>query len=361
MNKQLIKQISFALVIGIICVLYGTKPNYNWDCLPYAATVLKIDGLNLSDLHSKTYTLAKKELTSESYEQLTTGGKYREEIANNSKGFIEQLPFYYIKPLYILFILIFFKLGVPLFLSTALPSLISFFIISVITFFLLSRKYNFIISSGITLLLMLFHAFSDVARESSPDTLSSLFLIGTIFSFLNKKTWQVTLLLTLAILTRPDNIIFGGIFLCLSFYKKSFTVKQVILGFVCIGLAYITPKVFIDHYSWKTLFYHSFIEHLTYPNTDNSDFSLLEYCFIIIKNGFKELKVSLLPLICIPFIFKQVRQSFSKKSIVILITIAATVIVRYLLFPVLTNRFMFAFYIATIIILLTDLKIGGTE
>ncbi len=79
---------------------------------------------------------------------------YRKLMAENASAFKTQLPFFDVKPIYLLSAFIFYKIGVNLTYATVLPSIISYFLINVISFFW-CKKFNLPFKALIAALLVI--------------------------------------------------------------------------------------------------------------------------------------------------------------------------------------------------------------
>ena len=49
------------------CIFAFKKPQYNWDMLPYMASVIKIDHSNIDAIHTITYQSAKENIPADKY------------------------------------------------------------------------------------------------------------------------------------------------------------------------------------------------------------------------------------------------------------------------------------------------------
>jgi 4-amino-4-deoxy-L-arabinose transferase-like glycosyltransferase len=352
-------KIWFYIALTCLVVFAGQKPYYNWDCLPYMASILVFDqDLNNADLHTAVYDNLQENVPKKTFEVLTQTEGYFENMYQNADAFHQQLPFYYIKPCYIGLSWISYKLGSNLIFATVLPSLLALWGIGFILFSWLSSMFSLKKAAIISVLLLLTVPLAKLGRLSTPDSLSCFFLLLGVYWFYAKKCWLwVALALALAILSRPDNVIFVGLFLVALVWKKYWSYQDII--FTCLlGLfAYAIPKLLLPSYSWQTLFIHSFVDQLNYPQTELVNLKVTQYVSIVVRNSFRELSISLIPLLLIFSI--SIWGARSKQDIttkLLLFTIISAVIVRYLLFPVLWGRFMAPYYLIALILILKQTK-----
>src|ERR1700759_3824058 len=134
----------YVFILFVITAVMATIPDYNWDMLPYMSVIEKMDGVKSFDqIHSTTYQTAQKNLPNKKYNDLVDPkDKYRKKMAEDANAFETQLPFFDIKPIYLISAFLFYKLGISLTYATVLSSLIAFFFINLLSFVWL-RKFNF--------------------------------------------------------------------------------------------------------------------------------------------------------------------------------------------------------------------------
>lgn len=354
-----IKHLAFYFGLLLITALAAFKPNYNWDCLPYMAIVLETNKtLSPEELHREVYNQAKQHIPAEQYNLLVANKPYRIAMQHNAMAFYQQLPFYRIKPLYIALCALFYKLGVNIAFATVIPSLLAFFGIGVVLFFLLKNVVSQNQSMAITYCLLLAMPFTGIGRESSPDAISCFLMLLGCYWFFKKKCWHyIAPAFALAVLARPDNIIFVMLFGVCLLVKKYWSVTDAVIVIASGLLAYFVPQLFFEGYNWKTLFYHSFIKHLTYPKDAIISLTITDYIFAVLRNAFREFNSSFIPLLLI-FIISiwNYRKIITKDLTILWLSIGATIIVRYLLFPVFTGRFMAPYYLIAILLIINQFK-----
>lgn len=135
MTKNIVSFVVYFLIVLFISIVSIHKPDYNWDILPYVASVYSLESTDTNSIHKNTYEIVKSTLPEQAYLLLVSNNKYREEMHQCSKCFYQQLPFYKIRPLYVALIYILYKLGINIIVSSFVISSISCLLISVICFF----------------------------------------------------------------------------------------------------------------------------------------------------------------------------------------------------------------------------------
>ena len=181
--KKKFSPIYFLILLALTTAL-AFKPGYNWDMLPYMAITEKIDGVNpFNKIHEDVYNNAKKNLSSKRYNSLTdTANAYRKKMFENADAFQTQLPFFYIKPVYLISVYIFYKLGVALTYATIMPSLIAFVCINLLAYFWF-RRFRLSFPAFITALVLVCVITIPFATRSNPDGLAFLFALTGSFFF----------------------------------------------------------------------------------------------------------------------------------------------------------------------------------
>lgn len=263
--------IAYVLLIFIITIVLALKPDYNWDMLPYMAIIEKMDGIKSFDqIHSDVYNTAKKNLPPKKYNVIAdSNDRYRKKMLEDAMAFEKQLPFFDVKPVYLFFAFILYKIGVSLTYATALPSLISYFFINLVSFFW-CKKFNlssrvFIFFLGLICIITI-----PLATRSNPDTLACLFLLCASYFFMETDNLLACVLfLILSILTRPENIIFS--FLLFSIlvagkWKKKTSFFVCLICCLLMATVYYTPLKIMSYPGWSNLFYHAFIDNTVDPS-----------------------------------------------------------------------------------------------
>lgn len=360
----------YILFLLVFTIFIGVKPYYNMDMVPYMAIVLKMDGkLSNEQVHKSTYRKVKEKVSAGEFEDLTFGTGYRETLYSNEKSFNEQLSFYVIKPIYLLFAFLFYKAGISLSFSTVLPSLIAYFLIGL---FVLKWVSKIIPSPWLVVWVCLFiitaQPFVSLGKSSTPDALSTLFLLGGCYLFIEKKSlWGSTAFFILSILTRPDYIIlvfFIFLIALVGRWKEKVPVGKILLCFFLFFVSYGIPKLFLKEVAWSTLFYHAFISRVLFPLSDPQSLSIGAYLSVIADNIVHRTYFARTYLLWILLFagltfFEKVRsRSFGLKAWTLnqafMLAIISTVIVRFFLFPTFLDRFLAPFLLLSAIIFLKE-------
>ncbi|UZS00128.1 hypothetical protein [Chondrinema litorale] len=349
-----------AIILLSGCLFFYNRPHLNWDSLAYMGTLLELDGKNKNEIHDSVYINLKT--AGEKYHFLTNEDNYKKDMFASEEAFYQQLPFYRVKPLYILTCYAFYRLGIPLTKAVVFPSILSFLLVGILFFHWLNKYLSTFIALGITILLMFSPAVMLTSRLATPDGLSVLLLFFGFFGFLEEKKYiYYTIFFCLSIFARPDNIIFIILILVsntiYNYVKdKNFYKKEYILPLSFVICSYSIIQLFIEHYSWYTLFYHTFIEKISYPNSFVSEFSVEIYIKGIIQ-GILSLQYSFtyLPIFILILLLSLRNLKLNSMDTLIALSVLISVFVRFLLFPDFTDRFYFIYYLISLILVIKSI------
>ena len=362
--------IFYFLFLSIITIFISIKPYYGLDMLPYMAIVLKMDGKESAEqAHNSVYVDLRQEANPSQYLDLAEGSDYRKALFSDAVAFDEQLSFYVVKPLYLGFSYLFYKMGAGLLFSTVLPSLLAYFVIGLFLLIWIDKILpNPWLTVWLCMAIITYEPFVELGKTAIPDGLSTMFLLIGCFLFVEKKQlWGSTALFVLAILTRPDNIILVFLILSLAFVRQWYQkvpVSTLLLCFsVCFG-AYFIPKLFLEGGAWSVLFYHTFIDRVLYPLSDPPQLSLAEYVAVITKNMVHSTYFARTHLLLVLlFAGVTLRSKFTLTSVTknwtfqqtFMLVLVVALIIRFFLFPFFLERFMAPFLLLSGIIFLKEM------
>jgi hypothetical protein len=353
----------YILCIALFAIFKFKKQEYNWDMLPYMAIILSYDDSDINHVHTSVYNIIKEQTPPADYKLLVDGGvEMRKHSAEYADHFKQQLPYYTIKPLYTRLGYFFYKTGVPLTKATLMPSVVSYFFIGVFIFYWLKKYVHQLLLLPLSLLIMLCRPIFSAASVSTPDLLSGLILLLAFYFLIERKSMLfICIFLILSIFTRLDNIIPAVfIILLLTFtnqWKEKISLKKISLILLAVSASYFFVSYNATKYGWNIFYFPSFISHENLSYDDRLQFSFSNYFSIAraqIMNGsfFSDLILFLL-LGLILFIernsFQFKPQNFDQ---LLLIVIILAIICRFILQPIIADRFYIAYYITILILLI---------
>ena len=342
-------------------------PAYNFDMLGYLAPVLRMDQKNsIEEIHNETYLIARQNLPVDEYKRLTEAPTFRKKFESNPAEFNKILPNYIVKPLYLWSCWLFYKSGVPLPTATVLPSIISYLIIGLFLFYWFAKHLPILIAFPGALLIMLSTFVTAIARLSTPDLLSALFLLAAFYFILERRNLALMLLFfLLSVFARVDNIItcfFITSFLSFSKKWKSISIKEYLLIIITLATAYVFIVLPVRQFGWTISYYSQYAKHIDYSGDFDQPVSVLSHLALSyskLVTAFVSTHFTLFAFIgLLVLINKKISLgnfSFDQSFLLVLIFVG---LFKFLLLPDLSDRFYIGFYLT--IIIFTDKKIFFT-
>lgn len=268
-----------AIVYMFVMSAYlAMRPSYDWDMLPYVAVALHMSGTPTDHLQQATYDAVRAEIPPAAMDALTgqltpesvaatssmttlADTDFRKAVAADPAQFLAQLPFYSVKPVYpVLVALVHAMTGLRPVASGMIVSVTAFFGIGILFFVWFSRWLPPFIAFAVMALLVLNPFLVIQARTVGPDILSIFTLMLGAFLALEDSAIAAVAMFMTAILVRPENILYTvpfSIYLTLKQRSPKYDVA-IILTFTAVLIEKAITWA-AGAYSWKTLFYYSFV------------------------------------------------------------------------------------------------------
>lgn len=325
------------------------NPRYNWDMIPYSALALEVNGYEKDEIHDEAYLQIKESVTSDVYFALTNPeSKYRTKIFNSSEELEKELMFYSVKPFYIGAVSFFYFMGISIAQATVLPSCIGFFLLSFILFNWLKKYAGNLLAFLLSFLFVLSPFMREAAMISTPDMLcSSMLITGFYFFVILDKSKLSLVFFILAILSRPDVIIFVALIYLWGVKEKKISLKFLIVS-VCFLISLTFILIWITGFPIGSLFLnvqtqerltmnYSQIPIMRYLNSylhgfDNHKYNyIFEYLAALIASFFLGIKM------------KKIGKKNELEFIPLFLTLH--LIVFYLINPILDDRYLITEYL----------------
>jgi hypothetical protein len=353
----------YVLFLLAICFYSFKRPSYNWDMLAYMAVAVSYENNNATEVHGKVYQLAKQELPPEKYQQLVdSSNAYKTSIAHNANEFNLQMPFYVVKPLYTGMVYLFHKVGFSLTKSTMMPSVIAYFFIGLLLVHWIKKYMQSYAALLLSFLIMLLSPMLQVAKLSTPDCLSAFFVLWAIYFVVEKKAIAVPfVLLLISIFARLDNAILSVLlFPVLAFtgkLEKKLLMKKQLFFLVATVLCYLVVSSGAISYGWNVFYYPSFFTHLNTEHDIHQAFSLVSYLKLALTQVMVGLFFSWLPIFIFLIALLCIKANSSNNKIwcidqVILLLFLIIILLRFILQPVIADRFYIPYYLVVIVFLI---------
>ncbi|PBC03876.1 hypothetical protein [Mesorhizobium sp. WSM3860] len=240
--------IAFSLYILLTAVTAWFMPDTNWDMLAYLAIAEEGTYPDPQALHDYAYSTVKAGVPAGDYKTLTDDGDgFRTHMAENAADFHSLLGMYRIKFLYAEILSSLSHVVSPV-EAMRLVQVFSVLLFGAITLAWLRAEGALALAPVVGAILIMAD-FGDVARASTPDLLCSALFLGGLFAYVRKREVATALLLCLAFMSRPDNIVFLAIFaiLLVAFRQKAW---GALAGFAASFVAYFAISHWAQHPGW---------------------------------------------------------------------------------------------------------------
>ncbi|QIA23056.1 hypothetical protein [Mesorhizobium sp. AA22] len=266
---------AFALYIVLIAVTTWFIPDANWDMLPYLAIAEEGSYPNVQALHDYAYGTVRDGVSAGEYKTLTDdSGGFRSHMAGNSTDFHSLLGMYRIKFLYAEILSTMSSVMSPV-EAMRVISVLSVLLFGAIALLWL-RSEGALALAPVAGAVLIMAEFGDAARANTPDLLCSALFLGGLFAYVRGREVATAILLFLAFMARPDNIVFLAIFaaLLVAFRQKGW---GALTGFAASLVAYFAISHWAQHPGWWPHLWFSNVEQ--HYNMDGFDppFSAVVY------------------------------------------------------------------------------------
>lgn len=270
----------FVAIILAVTYVWGvgtflaSNPDYDsWDMLAYMGTALLDQGVPPAQVRTDVYQITKDTVPDEIYQALTghpvadyraENAQFHQDCATKDDVFLPQLRFYSVKPLYPLLMAGLNALGINLIQAGVLLSAASWIGFAVIAFRWVNALMPPLLAFVVGALLVVNPWIIGATRDVGPDMMSVALLFGAAYFAIERRspTWAVALLM-IAIPTRPENVIYAGLFILYLAAVRDLAVWRALAALV------ISVAVFLvvshGNYGWRTLLYYTFIHTNAVP------------------------------------------------------------------------------------------------
>lgn len=249
---------AFSLYILLTAATAWIMPDANWDMLPYLAIAEEGTYPDPQVLHDYAYGAVKAGISAGDYKTLTDDGRgFRSHMAENAADFHSLLGMYRIKFLYAEILSSLSHVVSPV-EAMRLVQVFSVLLFGLITLLWL-RSEGALALAPVVGAVLIMADFGDTARASTPDLLCSALFLGGLFAYARKREAATAILLFLAFMARPDNIVFLAIFalLLVAFRQKAW---GALIGFAASFIAYFAISHWAHHPGWWPHLWFSSIE-----------------------------------------------------------------------------------------------------
>jgi hypothetical protein len=338
---SLIGVLIFSLYVAITIATAYILPEANWDMLPYLAVAEEANFPDPVALHDFAYGAVKAAVPAADYEALTNdGGGFRTHMAENPADFVSLLGMYRVKFLYGKIISVVSNFVSPVAALRLVSALSALLFGGFVLAWLRSAKA--LALAPVFAGLMIFCGFGEATRVGTPDLLCAALFLGGLYSFTVKREWMTAILLTLAFLVRPDNIVFIGILgvLLLVYGQKSL---GAFVAFVACFIGYFAVSHFSHHPGWWPHLYFSSIEQHQNMTDFHPAFSLSLYAHAFSASLLRSLEYNDWIGVCVLalglwFLADRAGYKLTGRAGVLFTALVLSVLAKFIIFPIHDTR-----------------------
>lgn len=273
-----------ALLSAFYAAYFADRPADNWDMVAYVAVALLDEGVPADRVHEMTYDVVKEAVPQAAYADLTERNDYCRLVAGDAARFAEQLPFYTVKPVYPFLMSLLHRAGVGLVAASVAISAAAYAGICLLLYLWVARWLRPLVAVPLIALLALCPYLTPLAPLSTPDALSVFVLLAALFCLTEVISIPAGLaLLALAILVRPENVIYAAIVPAwLALVGRLRPLRAAAAIAVMLAL-YLATTRWSGNYGWATLFYFTYVDHMIHLPRFVSPLGLGDYAMIYLR------------------------------------------------------------------------------
>lgn len=348
----------FSLYILLTAAATILFPDPNWDMLPYIAAAGEAMHPAPEALHAYAYDSVKASIPAGDYLALTDdGGGYRSHMASDPAGFHSMLPMYRVKFLYIELLAQLEKVMPPVEAMHAIQAASVLLFGGVMLLWLRSARALALAPLAVAALIVA--EFAYVARSNSPDLLASALLLAGLYAHTRTRDVLAGLLMFLAVLVRPDNVIFVGVLAVLSIAFRQWS-AGILAGTVASFAAYFAISHWAGHPGWWPHLYFSSIEQQFNMDGFDPAFSVAAYAKAFVNAVVRSLVfntwvgVAVLALAAW-YVTDRAGFKLDRRAGLLLAALVLAVLAKFVVFPIHDNRIYFPSLIPPFLLLATPL------
>lgn len=337
-----------AIVLGAAAYI-ARHPEFNWDMIPYTAAVLSMRTQDPAVIHAETYRLVRQEVPPDRMSELLMTD-YRKAVAESPRALMQQLPFYRIRPAYILSLAALARFGVSPARATVLVSIFAYIVLAVLVWAWLRAQRPTWLRVACATLIAVSQPLLHVAGLGNPDALSTAVVVLAFYLFVaqDHPHWALGLLLG-SVLVRSDNVFLCVLFAAYLCWRERGAVRRLwpaVAAAAALGWVLVWHHA-VGNYGWRLTMVHSFIGPLPLPAGGLPATSIVQLAKMWV-GAIGSLRGSSLSLCLLVFLcahvlrWRHLRDSKARDAALVLL---ASLVVHVAVFPNLEDRFFVAHYV----------------
>jgi hypothetical protein len=344
----------FSAYVLLTALTAWVLPDANWDMLAYIAAAGERDHPTPEAVHAYAYGTVRDAVSPADYLVLTDDeGGYRSHMATDPTGFYSMLPMYRVKFLFVEALSV---------LSTVMPPVVALHVLQVVAALLFGavlllwlRSARALALAPVLAALLMVAEFPYVSRSNSPDLLAAAMLLGGLYAHMYRREAATALLLLLAVLVRPDNVIFVGVFAVLLVALRQWS-WGALVATVASFLSYFAIARWAGHPGWWPHLYFSSVEQQLNMQGFDPAFSILAYAKAFVNAVVRSLTYNTwvgVAVLALAGWYASDRAGYrlDKRAGIVFAALVLSVLAKFVLFPIHDGRIYFPYLIAPFMLL----------
>jgi hypothetical protein len=355
----------FAVLLAAVSWHTYRYPLYDLDMLGYMANVAALETSGASRIHDAVYSELPRHVPEGTRSHLLgqdnasrASASFRDR-ASNPDHFVEFLPCFAIRPLYIEMLHILRRLGIDLVRVTVLGALLPYMALAALIFVWSARYVGPLLASLFAFLLAVTPPILGLARYSGPDSLSTFWTCLALYFIFERKRLAIGLVFLLSsVYIRTDNVLLALLvlaYLCLLTNELD-KWKAATLGVVAV-VSVFAINHFAGDYGWRMLYYRGFIAPPLAPGEFVAQFSFADY-----ERAFRTGLSALANSNFVPyFLFGSVGYLDLRKRTLgaVFAIVIAFAALHFVIFPLVEDRYFSLFYVVTGLTAISAFSLAG--
>lgn len=346
---------AFMLYVAIAIVVSYAQPQTDWDALAYLGIAAERLYDTPAALHAYAYGVVEASVKPAAFIQLTQdGGGYRSQMLADPAGFVSMFGMYRVKWLYIEAVAGLSHFMEPMTAMRVISGASALAVAGVVLLWLKAER-ALVLAPVIAAILALM-GYADLARGLMPDMLFSMLLLAGLYTYMQRQETITGLLLFVAFLVRPDNIIFLGVFsVLLTVYgQRSWGVFAAI---ILSAVLFVPITKMTGQPGWWEQLYFASVEHQPTLEGFSPAFSIAVYLGALAKQFLLAVTAQSWVAVLILgltgwFVTTRAGLGLDKRSRVLMLAVVLGVAAKFILVPIFDTRIYFA-YVLTIFLILS--------
>lgn len=364
MRFSKLSTLGFMIVLTLAAFRAYQYPGYTTDEFLYMGNAVAMHGASIPEIHDTVYrevfagvprNIRDHLLGNDPVETAQSHSFHQRAI--DSYNFAEFLPCFAVRPIFNeLVYVMHYWLGIGLLRATVLISVLSYWLLGWMVLIWISRYVEAPWAALVSLLLLLTPPVWDLARWPMPDALSCLILLLALYLVLEKNDLAVGLTILLAsVYIRTDNMLLVVTVLAyLSILNRTIEkTKAAVLVTVAVGSVFLINH-FAGDYGAKLLYYRAFVGTPLAPGEFVARFGFHDY-LAGLRNGVAAVMHGDFLLFALMGVVGFLRRPSRGIWGLMVVTVVYSA-GRFVLFPLVEDRYFALFFVATGIALASTLR-----